>query len=403
MHLSTPREGLPPLLDSESAIMQAAEQLERGEGPIAVDTERAADYRYDDRAYLVQLRRPGCGTVLVDPTVSDAANAAIGAVMNNSEWILHAAHTDLPCLTTLGWRPTRMHDTQIAGRLLGMGQPGLGPMLEHFFDITIDKDKGREDWSARPLATDLLTYAALDVELLGELLHTTLEELENLGRTEWYDQDCAAVLSQAAPIPTPTWTDMKGVATLRNPRSLAIARALWTVRNDFALEHDRSPERTLKRKDILRISQYPRQSLAEMRSARMPSAIRRRAQVAVKKALSLPDAALPRPASQRRVGIPDHRHWERDYPRAFAALEVLSSQTNTLAEELGLSTDAIATMKPLRKSAWAVSNVTLKGVDDPVAEFEHTLGDVLESEGARPWQIELISNASVPQLLAQLH
>lgn len=400
-HITTPRDGLPPLLDSARALLSAVDSLAAGSGPIAVDTERAADFRYDDRAYLVQLRRAGAGTFLVDPTVSAEANAAFGEVMNSAEWILHAAHTDLPCLSTLGWHPTRLHDTQIAGRILGLGQPGLGPMLERHFAISIDKDKGREDWSARPLSPDLLTYAALDVEFLPELHEETMEELRDIDRVEWYSQDCAAVLAQAAPIPTPEWTSMKGVSTLRSPRSLAIARALWTTRNEFALARDRSPERTIKRRDILRVAQYPTSALKELRDVRMPPALRKRALSAVQDALSLPDANLPAPTRRRSGGMPDHKHWESDYPRAYAVVEALTEATHDLAEQLEITPEAIATMKPLRKTAWALSQLDAAG-DDPIAAYEDTLGSVMESEGARPWQIELIVSAALGKILEAL-
>ena len=36
-------------------------------GPFAIDAERASGYRYSHRAYLVQLRRAGAGTALIDP------------------------------------------------------------------------------------------------------------------------------------------------------------------------------------------------------------------------------------------------------------------------------------------------------------------------------------------------
>ena len=34
---------------------------------MAVDAERASGYRYGQSTYLVQLRRAGAGTVLIDP------------------------------------------------------------------------------------------------------------------------------------------------------------------------------------------------------------------------------------------------------------------------------------------------------------------------------------------------
>ena len=41
--------------------------LAAGTGPVAVDAERAHGFRYSQRAYLIQLRRAGAGTHLIDP------------------------------------------------------------------------------------------------------------------------------------------------------------------------------------------------------------------------------------------------------------------------------------------------------------------------------------------------
>ena len=52
---------------SVSQIHATAALLSRGTGPFAVDAERASGFRYSNRAYLIQIRRAGSGTVLIDP------------------------------------------------------------------------------------------------------------------------------------------------------------------------------------------------------------------------------------------------------------------------------------------------------------------------------------------------
>ena len=61
------RDGLPPLTDTDHALRVACDALARADGPVAIDAERASGYRYSARAYLVQLRRGGSGSVLFDP------------------------------------------------------------------------------------------------------------------------------------------------------------------------------------------------------------------------------------------------------------------------------------------------------------------------------------------------
>ena len=65
--LDMPADGVPPVVESERALMEAARAIAAGEGPVALDAERASGYRYGQRAYLVQLRREGSGTWLIDP------------------------------------------------------------------------------------------------------------------------------------------------------------------------------------------------------------------------------------------------------------------------------------------------------------------------------------------------
>ncbi|MEO7745572.1 MAG: ribonuclease D, partial [Actinomycetota bacterium] len=65
--LLTPREGVPDVVTDERALRRCVAALESGTGPVAVDAERASGYRYGQAAYLVQLRREGSGTWLIDP------------------------------------------------------------------------------------------------------------------------------------------------------------------------------------------------------------------------------------------------------------------------------------------------------------------------------------------------
>jgi ribonuclease D len=67
MPLLCPADGVPPLATSSDEIARAAANLASGTGPFAVDAERASGFRYSNRAYLIQIRRAGAGTVLIDP------------------------------------------------------------------------------------------------------------------------------------------------------------------------------------------------------------------------------------------------------------------------------------------------------------------------------------------------
>ena len=61
------RDGLTRVVDTEDALAESVEAFRAGTGPVAIDAERASGYRYSARAYLVQLRREGSGSALIDP------------------------------------------------------------------------------------------------------------------------------------------------------------------------------------------------------------------------------------------------------------------------------------------------------------------------------------------------
>ncbi len=165
--LSHPVDGVPEVSVTATEIGSAADVLAGGHGPFAVDAERASGFRYSNRAYLIQVRRAGVGTVLIDP-VGDGGDPVtvlrpLAAVLGDDEWILHAADQDLPCLAEVGMRPPGLYDTELAGRLAGFERVNLATMVEQLLGLGLVKGHGAADWSKRPLPAAWLNYAALDV------------------------------------------------------------------------------------------------------------------------------------------------------------------------------------------------------------------------------------------------
>jgi hypothetical protein len=197
--VSAPSEPWLGPVRTAAEIGAATERLALGTGSLAVDAERASGYRYSQRAYLVQLRRAGAPTVLIDPIEVGELNG-VQRALGGLEWVLHAASQDLPCLRELHLRPARLFDTELAGRLLGMERVSLVTMLETFCGVTLEKGHSAADWSTRPLPAEWLVYAALDVEFLLPLRDAVAARLEREGKTEWARQEFAAEL--AAP-PSP--------------------------------------------------------------------------------------------------------------------------------------------------------------------------------------------------------
>ncbi|NQU37051.1 MAG: ribonuclease D, partial [Actinobacteria bacterium] len=64
--LTRPADGVPPVINDPKSLQRAADSIAAGSGPVAIDAERAGGFRYGQNAYLVQIRREGSGTHLID-------------------------------------------------------------------------------------------------------------------------------------------------------------------------------------------------------------------------------------------------------------------------------------------------------------------------------------------------
>ena len=87
------RDGLGKIVETEAGLAEVCAAMARGTGPVAIDAERASGYRYSSRAYLIQLRREGSGTFLVDPiafgslpTGDPAATVALDLAPHVEAW-----------------------------------------------------------------------------------------------------------------------------------------------------------------------------------------------------------------------------------------------------------------------------------------------------------------------------
>src|SRR3954470_7620787 len=222
--LDMPGEGVPPVVVDAAGLAAAVEALRRGSGPVAVDAERASGHRYGQRAFLVQLRREGSGTVLLDPAALPDLSS-VGAVLADTEWVLHAATQDLPCLADVGMRPSRLFDTELGSRLAGLQRVGLAAVVEELLGLSLAKEHSAVDWSTRPLPEPWLRYAALDVEVLVELRDALAAELERQGKLEWALQEFQALAAAepAAPRHDP-WRRTSGMHRVRTRPQLAPLR-----------------------------------------------------------------------------------------------------------------------------------------------------------------------------------
>ena len=393
--LTEPRDGTPDPLTTPAELADAIRALRAADGPVAVDAERASGYRYSQRAYLVQLRRDGAGTFLIDP-IALPDLSELNEALADAEWILHAANQDLPCLAELGLRPNRLFDTELIGRLLGSERVALATMLEQYLNMSLEKGHSAADWSTRPLPHDWLVYAALDVELLIPLRERLLLELERTGKLAWAEQECRAILDAPPPAPrSDPWRRTSGIHGLRNRRQLAMVRALWTARDRLASRRDIAPGRTLPDSAIISAVKANPRSEDELVRLDIYGGSRQRRQAAywfsaLNEGRGVAEADLP-PLAQNVPdpdSMPAQSRWRDRDPDAAARLAACKEVVAGVAEAEHVVAQNLLAGETTRRLAWrSVDPLTEDAVRARLVEL-----------GARPWQIELLAAGLVPAL-----
>lgn len=382
--LNEPREGTPDVVDDPDALERACEAILAGSGSIAVDTERASGYRYWPKAYLIQLRRAGAGTHLVDPIALRGELAPLVETLEGTDWVLHAASQDLPCLAELDLRPAQLFDTELAGRLAGFDRVALGTLVERVLGYRLEKGHSAADWSTRPLPIDWLNYAALDVELLLPLRDALAGELEAQGKLEWALQEFEAVRTAGPPGPrADPWRRTSGIHKIRSPRNLAIVRALWEARDEIARQRDRAPSRVLPDTAIIAAATTPPKTVDELRAlpifgGRMQRRLSSTWLKHIQEAQRLPDGELP-VASPNNGGPPAPNRWADRDPDAAARLAAARAGLTELARSHRLPAENLLLPDLVRRLCWQPP------ADRGVAAVRATL----QESGARPWQVDL--------------
>lgn len=379
------------IADSEG-LASAAAELAAGTGPVAVDVERASGFRYSQRAYLIQVFRRDAGVYLFDPPPIGefaALQDAIGA----AEWVLHAASQDLPSLRELGLDPVEMFDTELAARLLGHERVGLGAVVETTLGITLAKAHSASDWSTRPLPQDWLEYAALDVVHLVDVRDALADELETQSKTAFAEQEFRDVLARPPKPPREDpWRRLSGLHTVRGRRALAVARSLWTAREEYAREVDVAPGRLVPDRALVAAvlaDPSSKQALAGVKefTGRASRTELDRWWEAIVEGRSSDD--LPPERLRGGESIPPPRAWPDRNPEADARLKAARPAVEQRAADLSMPTENLLTPDLLRRVAWA----------PPATVTAESIGAALGELGARPWQIsqtaQLIADAFV--------
>ena len=321
-----------PILTSSAEIAAFASSLSR-EPVIAVDLEADSMHSYQEKVCLLQFTTPS-QTLLIDP-LAGGDLSPLGPVLANPaiRKVFHAADYDTRCLhRDYGFTIRGLFDTMVSCQFLGEEKFGLADVLGKYYDVTLDKQYQRADWSQRPLSPEMIAYAAADTTHLLPLAVLLEERLRELGRFDWVAEEFELLeQGQFTQHSGPLFLRFKGAAAL-DRRQLAILEGLLQWRNREAERRDKPPFKILGTDFLLLlVRNAPVDSAALSAIAGLPGWVAERFGKSVlpviAAALALPEEELPRyPRAERR---------ERD-PAADQRLATLKLWRASIAKELEL-------------------------------------------------------------------
>jgi ribonuclease D len=309
-------------------------------------------------------------------------------VLSEVEWILHAATQDLPCLAEVGMRPTRLFDTELGGRLVGLPRVGLAAVVEHYLGLTLAKEHSAVDWSTRPLPEPWLRYAALDVEVLVQVRDLMADDLAAQDKTAWAEQEFDSLTRfTGPPVRLEPWRRTSGLHKIRNRRGAAMVRELWQTRDAIAVETDIAPGRILSDAGVVELAIKAPKTAADISQnvgGRVLRSVRRYQQEwldALERARQLPDTDLP-VLTVRADGPPPARAWADRDPVAAARLSQARSAMGEFAAAHQIPVENLLSPDYLRRMLWAPE----QHLGEPTLD---SISQALRNLGARQWQIDI--------------
>ncbi len=225
-----------------------------------------------------------------------------GTALEPKEIVLQGADFDLRMLRRgLNFNASKVFDTVIAARLLGIREFSLAALVKKYFDVDLPKGSQKANWAQRPLPARMAEYAMNDTRYLLPLAEKLEAELDRHRRLEWFRQSCERAIEQAAVKrerdEDEAWR-VRGSGALRG-RATPVLRALWQWREKEAEAADRPAFHILQNHELLHSAEsFAAGKVPDYRhfSERRRLAFRH----AAERALELPEDRWP--VSRRRFG-----------------------------------------------------------------------------------------------------
>lgn len=244
-------------VETDEVLARLCSELLNAE-TVSLDTEFIRTRTYWPALALVQLHAPGKGLWLVDPLAVKELGPLQQLLAQAPRLVMHACGEDLEALQRgVGQLPGHLYDTQLAAGFAGLGQSmGYARLVEHFCQVTLDKEEARTDWLARPLSSKQLAYAANDVRYLPVVDKALWESLEGRGfnRLVVAETERLKARQQAPGDPAAAYLDVKNAWQL-NSAELAVLQRLATWREQECQRRNLARSFVIRDEALIQLSQ----------------------------------------------------------------------------------------------------------------------------------------------------
>jgi ribonuclease D len=257
------------IIDTFDALKNLARTIDT-EKTIGVDLEADSMYHFKEKVCLIQMAAPGINVVIDPLMVKDLSPLKPIFKRPEVSKIFHGADYDVRSLyRDFDITINNLFDTELASRFLGYSETGLEAVLKNKFDVALDKKFQRKDWSRRPLPRDMISYAAKDARYLLPLAQILTDELKELGRLQWVQEECEILSKVRANTNNidPLYLNFKGAGKL-NPRSLAVLEALLQYRRTIARKKDKPLFRIFGNRSLLELADKKPPDLKQLEKSR---------------------------------------------------------------------------------------------------------------------------------------